>query len=200
MQNKVISMFYELKDANTKDILESNFNHQEISFLTGRGHIIEALEKEVCKMSIGEEKLINIKAVDAAGEYDDKALQEIDKEQFAGIDLHEGMELFGEGEDGTTARVIVKNIGEKTVIVDFNHPYAGKDLEFNVKITDIRDATEDEILTGNVANAHVCSCGGHSHEKDHKCCGGGHHHEHECCGGHHHEKDHECCGGHKHDK
>lgn len=212
MENKVISMFYELKDANTKEFLESNFNAKEISFLTNRGHIIEALEKEVCKMSIGEEKIISIKAADGAGEYDQNALQEIDKEQFAGIELQEGMELFGESEDGSTSRVVVKSIGDKTVMVDFNHPYAGRDLEFNVKVTDMRDATEDEILTGNVAGAHTCSCG-HNREKDHECCGGGHHHHsdgeccggghhdsHECCSGHGHDKDHECCQNHKHDK
>lgn len=188
MQNKVISMFYELKDSNTKELLESNFNHQEISFLTNKGHIIEALEEEVCKMNVGEEKIINIKAVNAAGEYDDTALQEIDKEQFAGIDLKEGMELFGEDEDGTTSRVIVKSIGDKTVIVDFNHPYAGRDLEFRVKVTNIRDASEDEILTGNVAGTHVCSCGGHDHDEDHECCGGHHHGDnHTCCGKHHHK-------------
>lgn len=200
MENKVISMFYELKDANTQEFLESNFNAQEISFLTKKGHIIEALEEEVCKMSVGEEKTVKIKAADAVGEYDEKALQEIDKEQFAGIDLQEGMELFGEGEDGTTARVLVKSIGDKTVIVDFNHPYAGRDLEFKVKVTEIRDATEDEILTGHVASAHVCGCGGH--DEDHECCGGhGHHHSNgECCGdnAHKHGKHHECCGGHKH--
>ena len=94
------------------------------------------------------------------------------------------MELFGQGEHGESVRVIVKSIGEDDVTVDFNHPYAGKDLEFKVQIFDKRDATEDEIATGMVAGAHACGCGGHDHDHHHGeggCCGHGHH-DH----GHHH--------------
>lgn len=177
---KVISMFYELKDANSKELLESNFNHNEISFLTGSGEIIEALEAEVSKMGLGEEKTITISAKDGVGLYDENALQDIEREQFAGIELKVGMELFGEGESGTTSRVVVKEIGDKFVKVDFNHPYAGKDLEFFVKISAIRDATDDEIKAGCAIVPHSCGCGD------------------ECCGGHHHDE-HECCGRHKHD-
>lgn len=194
--SKVISMFYELRDANTQEILESNVGQKEISFLTNKGHVIKAIEDAVLELTAGDEKKITIKAADAAGEYDPNAIQELPKEQFAGLDLEVNMELFGEGEDGSSVRVVVKEIGESTVIVDFNHPYAGKDLEFNVKITENRDATEDELLTGVVAGQEVCGCGNGD-----ECCGGGHEHkhEHECCGGHDH-KDGECCtdGGHEH--
>ena len=54
------------------------------------------------------------------------------------------MELFGQNEDGSSVRVIVKEIKDDEVTVDFNHPYAGKDLLFNVEILEVRDATEDE--------------------------------------------------------
>ena len=202
--NQVISMFYELKDAKTGEILESNMqNGSQISFLTGRGHIIQKLEDEVSSLKVGETKTIVIEAADACGVYDEKALQTLPKEQFAGIELKEGMELFGQGEDGSNVRVTVAKIGEDEVTVDFNHPYAGKDLEFNVQITEVREATEDEIATGVVAQAHACGCGsgGHKH-KEGGCCGGhGHDHDDEgCCGGGHHHDDDECCGGEHHHK
>ena len=187
MKEQVIAMFYELKDANTGEILESNMQSgNEISFLTGRGHIIQKLEEEVLKLNIGDVKTIVIPAAQACGEYDSNAVQILPKEQFAGIELKEGMELFGQGENGESVRVIVKAITDEDVTVDFNHVYAGKDLEFKVQIFDKRDATEDEIATGMVAGSHTCGCGGHD---DGGCCGGhGHHgHEHECgCGGHGH--------------
>lgn len=189
--SKVISIFYELRDANSKELLESNIGQNEISFITKKGHIIQALEDEILTLNVGESKIVVIKAKDAAGEYNQNALQELPKEQFAGIDLQEGMELFGEGEDGNSVRVIVKEIGENSVIVDFNHPYAGRDLEFNVTLTEIRDATEDEMLSGVVAGSHTCGCGGHDHDDhDHHhggggCCGGGGHGNGGCCGGHH---------------
>ena len=199
-KDQVITMFYELKDANTGEILESNMQEGgQISFITGRGHIIEKLEEEVSKLKSGERAAINIKAADGCGEYNSEAVQSLPKEQFAGIDLHEGMELFGQNEDGSSVRVIVKSIADNEVTVDFNHPYAGKDLLFNVEILEVREATEDEKATGMVAGAHTCGCGGHDHE--HECCGGHGHGEGGCgCGGHDHDHDHEheCCGGHGH--
>ncbi|MBR8465019.1 peptidylprolyl isomerase [Campylobacter sp. faydin G-140] len=194
-KDQVITMFYELKDATTGEILESNMqNGGEISFITGRGHIIQKLEEEVSKLKAGDRTTINIKATEGCGEYNKEAVQSLPKEQFAGIDLHEGMELFGQNEDGSSVRVIVKTIGDDEVVVDFNHPYAGKDLLFNVEILEIREATEDEKATGMVAGTHTCGCGGHGHDHDDGgCCGGHRHHHHDdhghssgCCGRHHH--------------
>lgn len=204
--SKAIKMFYELKDAKTGELLESNIDGQEIAFVSGKNQVLESLEAGVINLKSGESAIIFIPAAQGVGEYDEAALQVLPKEQFAGIELNEGMELFGEGEDGSSVRVIVKAIGENEVTVDFNHPYAGKDLEFNVKVTENRDADADEELTGVVAMPHVCGCGGHGHHHEHGgegCCGGhGHHKDHEdgeCCGGHGHDKDGGgCCGKHNH--
>ena len=187
--SKVIKMFYELKDANTGELLESNLGGQEIAFVSGKNQVLDALESGVLKLAVGEKATIKIPASQGVGEYDERALQILPKEQFAGINLSVGMELFGEGEDGSTVRVSVKSIGENDVTVDFNHPYAGKDLEFNVQITENRDADADEELTGVVAMPHVCGCGGHSHRH-------GHHHGHGGCGSH----DDGCCNGAHHDE
>ena len=193
-KDQVITMFYELKDANTGEILESNMQEGgQISFITGHGHIIEKLEEEVSKLKSGERATISVKAAEGCGEYNNEAIQSLPKEQFAGIDLHEGMELFGQNEDGSSVRVIVKEIKDDEVTVDFNHPYAGKALLFNVEVFEVRDATEDEKATGMVAGAHTCGCGGHDHEHEHECCGG-HGHGH----GHGHEDGGCGCGGHGH--
>lgn len=196
--SKVIKMFYELKDANTGELLESNLGGQEIAFVSGKNQVLDALESGVLKLAVGEKATIKIPASQGVGEYDERALQILPKEQFAGINLSVGMELFGEGEDGSTVRVIVKSIGENDVTVDFNHPYAGKDLEFNVQITENRDADADEELTGVVAMPHVCGCGGHSHHGHHHGHGGcGSHDDDGCCNGaHHDENGGGCCGKH----
>lgn len=187
----VVTMFYELRDANNGEILESNMQGGgQISFLTGRGHVIEKLEEEVLALKEGDRKEIRIPAAQACGEYDNSAVQSLPKEQFAGIELREGMELFGQNEDGSSVRVIVKAIGTDEVMVDFNHPYAGKDLLFNVEILEMREPTEDEKATGMVGGAHSCGCGSHGH--DHGgggCCGGHGHGGGGCCGGHHHDDD-----------
>nr|WP_230056720.1 peptidylprolyl isomerase [Campylobacter suis] len=212
-------MFYELRDANNGEILESNMQGgRQISFLTGRGHVIEKLEEEVLALKEGDRKEIRIPAAQACGEYDNSAVQSLPKEQFAGIELKEGMELFGQNEDGSSVRVIVKAVGAEEVMVDFNHPYAGKDLLFNVEILEMREPTEDEKATGIVGGgAHSCGCGSHGHEHGGGgCCGGHEHGGGGCCGGHghgggcgcsgggHHDDDDDhghgggCCGGHHH--
>ena len=211
--NRVIKMHYELKDGKSGEILESNLNSDPIAFLSGKDQIIQKLEDEILNLQAGESKTVLISPSDGVGEYKQDAVQILPKEQFAGIDLTVGMELFGQAEDGATTRVSEKAIGEQDVTIDFNHPFAGRELEFNVKIVENREATADEILTGQPEGAHSCGCGhnhhegheccgghGHDHAEDHECCGGhGHADGHECCGGHDHEKDHECCGGHHHE-
>ncbi|HEF6576643.1 TPA: peptidylprolyl isomerase [Campylobacter jejuni] len=182
-KNSVVSMFYELKDANTNEVLESNLYSQPISFILGKGQILESLEEEVMKLDCPSNADVVIKKEKGLGEYDENAVQTLPKEQFAGIDLKVGMELFGEGENGETVRVTVKEIGENDVTIDYNHPYAGRDLLFSLNIVDARAASEDEILTGIIAGSHSCGCGsGHGHDHHHGHGGGG------CCGG-------GCCGG-----
>ena len=164
--NRVIKMYYELKDAKSGEILESNFNSDPIAFLSGKDQIIQKLEDEVLSLNEGESKTVRISPSDGVGEYRQDAVQVLPKEQFAGIDLAVGMELFGQAEDGATTRVSVKAIGEQDVTIDFNHPYAGKELEFNVKIVENREATADEILTGRPEGAHSCGCGCGEHDED----------------------------------
>ncbi|MCH5336258.1 MAG: peptidylprolyl isomerase [Campylobacter sp.] len=174
-KNNVVSMFYELKDANTNEVLESNLYAEPISFIVGKGQILESLEEEIMKLESPSNADVLIKKDKGLGEYDASAIQTLPKEQFAGIELKVGMELFGEGENGETVRVSVKEIGENDVTIDYNHPYAGRDLLFSLNIVDSRAASEDEILTGIIAGSHSCGCGSHGHH--HHGGGGG------CCGG-----------------
>ncbi|MDY4829945.1 MAG: peptidylprolyl isomerase, partial [Campylobacter sp.] len=88
-------------------------------------------------------------------------------------------------------RVVVKELKGDEVVIDFNHPYAGKDLLFEVELTELRDADENEELTGVAHQPHTCGCGGYTRYEhgDGGCCGGAHHDEYGggCCGRHHHD-------------
>lgn len=163
--NQVVSLEYEVKTDG--QVVDSNVGGQPLVFMFGKGQIIPGLEAGIQNMAIGEKGDVLVKAVDAYGEYNDEAQQEIPKEQFAGIDLNIGMTLYGQGEDGGTVQVIVKEIGEENVLVDFNHPLAGKDLMFTVTIQNVRDASAEEAMTGIPAENQVDNSG---------CCGtgGGH--------------------------
>ncbi len=195
--DKVVSISYELKDSKNGEILDTNRQSggQPLEFLIGRGQIIPGLENELKQLDEGSEKEILVKSTDAYGEYKEEGKQTLPKEQFAGIELVEGMTLFGQGEDGQQVQVSVLSFNDSEVTIDYNHPLAGKDLLFDVKIVEVRDATEDELATGVVGGAHACcgggSCGDHDHGHDHH-----HHGDGECCHGAHHEEQGGCCGAH----
>ena len=144
--NQIVSIEYEVKDGDK--VVDSNIGGAPLVFMFGKGQIIPGLENGIVNMEIGERANVLVKPVDAYGEYNADATQEVPADQFAGIDLELGMTLYGQGEDGGTVQVIVKEIGADTVTIDFNHPLAGKDLMFSVAINNIRDASAEEMMTG----------------------------------------------------
>ena len=152
--NCVVGIEYEVKEAGTTDVVDSNKGSGEaLEFIMGKGQIIPGLEKALCGMSKDETGDILVPAAEAYGEYNEEAIQTLPIEQFEGVELKEGLTLYGQGEDGQTVQVTVKSFTDKDVTIDFNHPLAGKDLMFSVKVLSEREATEDEIATGVVAGA-----------------------------------------------
>ena len=165
--NSVVSIEYSVKDASNNVEVDSNVNSEPLEFIVGQQQIIPGLENELVKLNKNDEANIQVNPEDGYGEYNEEAVQTLPKEQFAGVELSEGMSLYGTGEDGQTIQVTVKSFTDEDVTIDYNHPLAGKTLMFTVKILDVRDATQEEIQTGVV---------GGLQEEDSCGCGGGHCH------------------------
>ena len=144
--NQIVSLEYEVRDGDS--VVDSNVGGAPLVFMFGKGQIIPGLETGIENMTIGDKGDILVKPADAYGEHNPEASQEVPKDQFAGIDLEIGMTLYGQGEDGGTVQVTVKEIAEETVVIDFNHPLAGKALMFTVTINNVRDASAEEAMTG----------------------------------------------------
>jgi FKBP-type peptidyl-prolyl cis-trans isomerase SlyD len=166
-ENCVVAIEYELTEAGQSDIIDSNKGQAPLEFITGKQHIIPGLESQLMNLSKGESADLKVSAVDAYGELNPEAVDTVPKEQFADIELEVGMQLFGQGENGEQIAVIVKEIADDGVTIDYNHPLAGKDLMFSVTVSDVRAATEDEIATGMVGGGHDhgehCGSGNCSH-------------------------------------
>lgn len=124
-----------------------------LEFLVGAGKIIPALEKGLIGMKVGDQKKLTIKAADAYGEYDTGALQEVPKERFPKDARLEAGERFVVQTPTGPYPVKIAEVKAKTVVVDFNHPLAGKDLTFDVQIMKIRDATKEELAPAGAAQA-----------------------------------------------
>ena len=110
----------------------------------------------------------------------DEAVQEVPKEHFPSeIKLEKGMQLAAQGPHGVIP-VVIADIKKDSVLVDFNHPLAGKDLIFEVEIVEVRTVTPEELAHGHTHGAH----GHHGHEDEDECCGSssGHKEDKNCCG------------------
>lgn len=160
-ENSVVSIEYELVEAGESDIIDSNKGQAPLEFITGKGHVIPGLESQLLNLEKGESADIKVDASDAYGEMNPEAVDTVPKEQFAGIELADGMQLYGQGENGETITVTVKEFNDETVTIDYNHPLAGKNLMFSVTVIDVREATADEVLSGQVGGAaEHCQDGG----------------------------------------
>ena len=157
-ENCVVGIEYEVKQAGTTDVVDSNKGAEPLEFIIGKGQIIPGLENALVGMAQGESGDIMVSAADAYGEINQEAVQTLPIEQFAGIDLVEGMQLFGQGEGGQQVQVTVTSFDDKEVNIDFNHPLAGKQLTFDVTILALRLPTPEEVEHG-----HVHGSEGHVH-------------------------------------
>ena len=157
-QNKVVTMNYTLKD-DQGNVIQTTNNKEPFRFMSGNKQILPKLEEEIDTMIIGSKKNVKIPADEAYGEYSKQAVQQVKKDNFpADVDLKVGMEFVANSPEGQQMPFVVKEIKNEEVTVDFNHPLAGKDLEFDVELIDVRDATLEEIQHG-----HAHGPGGHNH-------------------------------------
>ncbi len=166
-KNLVVSMGYELTVDNA--VIDSSEEGDSIEFLQGVGNIVPGLEKAIQGMKAGESKEVEVKAAEAYGEYDPENFIEVPKNEFPeDIPLEVGTEIGVNDEDGEELTAYIEKVDLEKITLNFNHPLAGKDLKFKVKITGIREATAEELEHGHIHyHEHECGCG-----EGGDCCGG----------------------------
>jgi FKBP-type peptidyl-prolyl cis-trans isomerase SlyD len=147
--NLVVSMEYELKVGD--QIIDYSEEGDPLEFIQGTGQIIPGLEDQIDGMSVGESREIFVKAADAYGEYDPEGFVEVPKSEFPEeIPLEIGLEIGVNDENGEELSAYIEEVTLDSVTLNFNHPLAGKDLNFKVKIVGLRPATEEELAHGHV--------------------------------------------------
>lgn len=145
----VVSMDYKLTVDG--EVLDSSDDAGPLQFLAGYGNIVPGLESEMIGMKVGESKDVVVKPEDGYGEFDDEAFMDVPRNEFpADMEIEEGVELNVTDEDGQNQYARVENITKETVRLDFNHPFAGAELHFSVKVVALRDPTEEELDHGHV--------------------------------------------------
>lgn len=158
-ENKVVVMHYAVSDSEGT-LIDSSYDHQPLAIIQGTGYLIPGLETALTGHKVGDKFEVAVEAKDAYGQREDGFVQTVPKSLFEGIDeLEVGTQLRASTDEGEQT-VIVIDMSDDEITVDGNHPLAGLDLQFDVEILEVRDATEEELTHGHVHGEGGC---GHDH-------------------------------------
>lgn len=135
---KIISMEYTLT-LDDKQVIDTNVGKDPLTFTQGSHQIIPGLETALEGMKTGESKEVTVNPEQGYGEVNPKAIQEVPIDKIPPQGRKVGMQLRGEDEQGRVHISRVTEVKEQVVVLDFNHPLAGKTLHFDVKILDIQE-------------------------------------------------------------
>ncbi len=122
-------------------VVDAAENGALFHYIHGRGQIIPGLERQLSGMHVGESKEITLHPEEGYGTVDPEAFVEVPKARLpAGVTPSVGVVLQGVGPDGERLQAIINEVKGETVVLDLNHPLAGKTLTFKVKVVDIASA------------------------------------------------------------
>ncbi|WP_120945534.1 MULTISPECIES: FKBP-type peptidyl-prolyl cis-trans isomerase [Helicobacter] len=154
---QVATIEYQVIDPQTQEVIDAS--KKPLEFVLGAGQVIVGVEKALQGVNIGEKLVVDIPPQEAYGLYRTDYLQEVPRDQFEGIELKRGMTLFGQGEDQQSVQVSVKDFSEQMVMLDYNHPLAGKTLTFHIKLLDLKEASEQEVARAQGGSKSCCGGG-----------------------------------------
>ena len=154
----VVAIDYTLSN-DAGEVIDSSAGAEPLVYLHGAGNIIAGLEKALAGKAVGDELDVSIAPEDAYGEYSAELITNLGREMFEGVDqLEVGMQFHASAPDGGMQIVTIRDIDGDQVTIDGNHPLAGQQLNFKVKVVSVRAASEEEL-----AHGHVHGEGGHQH-------------------------------------
>ncbi|MCC6455984.1 MAG: FKBP-type peptidyl-prolyl cis-trans isomerase [Caldilineaceae bacterium] len=149
--NMVVSLAYTLTVENEQAAQQTRKPSSK-SFLQGRHQVVRGLEKALYGMSVGDEKNVVVKSPNEYGESDPAAIKTLSRQSaptFANATPGQKLRLMHK-KSGKVERAVVVDVQPETIVLDFNHPLAGKTLHYHVRVDDLRQATPEEIETGEV--------------------------------------------------
>jgi FKBP-type peptidyl-prolyl cis-trans isomerase SlyD len=155
----VVSIDYKLHLGDGK-IVDASEEGEPLTYLHGEGQIVPGLERELVGLGVGDARKVVVSPADGYGDRNPGGLQTVDRKAFPpDVELKVGLELSAVGPNGEVVPFVVHEVSADQVVVDLNHPLAGKTLHFDVTIREVRVATAEELEHG-----HAHGAGGHGHD------------------------------------
>jgi FKBP-type peptidyl-prolyl cis-trans isomerase SlyD len=159
-KNSFVTIDY-LINLGEEETYPPNGKPEEISFCMGWGAMPPGLEEALIGMEESEGKIVHLSAEQAYGEFDDELLMEVPRSDFAPeVEVKPGLVFETENEDGQAVFFIIQEVRPETVLIDFNHPLAGKDLEISFTIRQVREATPEDLKEHQACTCSECQEGG----------------------------------------
>lgn len=147
--NKVVSIHYTLT-SDSGEQLDTSIGSEPLEYLHGAENIVPGLEKGLEGKKVGDKAQVKVEAAEGYGERDDEGVFQVSRAQFPkGAKLHAGMQVGAQGPDGGPVPAWITAVNGDQITLDFNHPLAGKQLNFAVEILAVRDATTEELEHGH---------------------------------------------------
>lgn len=137
-ENDTVRVHYtgKLKDG---QVFDSSLEREPLEFTMGKGQLIPGFEKGLVDMKVNEKKTINIPSEEAYGAPREELVQEVKKSQLPeDIKPEVGMGLVSKSPDGQEMNLVVAEVKDDSIVVDGNHPLAGKDLVFDLEVVEIK--------------------------------------------------------------
>lgn len=156
-KDKIVTFHYTLKNA-AGEQMETSREKQPMSYLHGSNNIIAGLEKAIEGHAIKDEFSVTVEPEEAYGVRNENNVQRVPLKRLKGIGKISVGQVLNLQTNKGQVQVTVLKVGRFNVDVDGNHPLAGKQLTFEVEITDIREASQEEL-----EHRHVHGAGGHQH-------------------------------------
>ena len=146
--DQVVSMEYTLEVDG--EVIDSSEGEGPLEFLAGHHNVISGLEDEMMGMKVGEQREVVLAPENGYGEYDEEAFSEVERSEFPeDVPIKPGLEMQLTDDEGEPLYARVVSVSGDRVRLDFNHPLAGKQLHFNVKVVGLRAATSEELEHGH---------------------------------------------------
>lgn len=143
------------------EVVDASDPGEPLTYLHGEGQIVPGLEQALEGLSPGESKQVVVAPAEGYGDHDPRGLQEVPRNAFPpGFEPEPGMQLSAEGPQGEVVPFEVREVKPESIVIDLNHPLAGKTLHFDVTVREVREATDEERAHGHAHGAH-----GHEHEE-----------------------------------
>jgi FKBP-type peptidyl-prolyl cis-trans isomerase SlyD len=165
----VVSIDYTLKDDDG-NLLDQSQEDRPLMYLQGAQNIIPGLESALEGKAVGEEIQVRVDPEEGYGVSRPEMVQIVPRDRFEGMEgeVEVGMQFHARNEQGGVIAVRVVKVENDEVTIDGNHPLADVPLNFAVKVSDIRIASEDELMQGRPEVEGGC-CGGQHKDEEGNC-------------------------------